>query len=804
MGINEEQKKAISELHGPSLIVAGAGSGKSTIIVERVKKLVYEEGINPDKILVIMFNTEAKVDIERRISSYIQEVTLNANSGTYGEKLQGVNVHTFHSLCRSILSRHYNKNIRVIAEAYSKNIDKSSLEYDEEDANGEVKIPGSLHFVGGACKNANLKYDEFSIKFYHEIIKMCRSRLWTPDEYLRRMKEAPFPMYWVENAYRVYLGYLENLKNEASYDFAGLLFECRDLLKQGGSDVAKWFEMYSHILVDEFQDIDYLQYEIVSMLVQKTQNICVVGDDDQCIYTFRGADDSFIRKKFQRDFFKGEYEKRKIKKLSINHRCPANVVISANNLISKNKNRLKKTKEELKVDPGNKVEFRYFKGNIGTAQKSESKYIIEKIKEIHKSNDASGNEACDKNKTSSKEETGSLNKIEPMNVAILCRSNKKAKSIMAAFEKDDGPEGLSEFVVTENEKGKKKNRYDEKNKNFSLSIVITTVHKEKGKEFDVVFMPGLDEGSFPVLPYYDNAEQAWDALENERRLFYVGLTRAKGKLFLSSTGKTSRFIYEISPEKFSDKPGAYDKNNDPVKWVDNPPKLSLLKPKPTDDWLSFYDVPWEEIKFKSYRVIFGKRLLEIVNSLGDKRIKGLFSLLNNMKINNDIGHGYDNMTEELSISKSSLVRMMKQLKKEEVVKDISVGDKKRAYIFDPGIIAKSTKNTDENMVRVRNGFLQGYYPTIDDGDYKKSWWGTFRMWPGKFLSVTKDIISVEMQIFLCILDNVNRNNMIKMTREEISKKIIFPGEKNKKISFETKKLYVYRTIKKTHRYECPI
>ena len=93
---------------------------------------------------------------------------------------------------------------------------------------------------------------------------------------------------------------------------------------------------------------------------------------------------------------------------------------------------------------------------------------------------------------------------------------------------------------------------------------------------------------------------------------------------------------------------------------------------------------------------------------------------------------------------------------------------------------------------------------IDDGDYKKSWWGTFRMWPGKFLSVTKDIISVEMQIFLCILDNVNRNNMIKMTREEISKKIIFPGEKNKKISFETKKLYVYRTIKKTHRYECPI
>lgn len=156
MGINEEQKKAISELHGPSLIVAGAGSGKSTIIVERVKKLVYEEGINPDKILVIMFNTEAKVDIERRISSYIQEVTLNANSGTYGEKLQGVNVHTFHSLCRSILSRHYNKNIRVIAEAYSKNIDKSSLEYDEEDANGEVKIPGSLHFVGGACKNANL------------------------------------------------------------------------------------------------------------------------------------------------------------------------------------------------------------------------------------------------------------------------------------------------------------------------------------------------------------------------------------------------------------------------------------------------------------------------------------------------------------------------------------------------------------------------------------------------------------------------------------------------------------------------
>lgn len=300
--LNEPQREAVLHTEGPLLILAGAGSGKTRVLTHRIAYLIGECGVNPWNILAITFTNKAAGEMRQRVDALVEE-----DAGS-------VWVSTFHSMCVRILRRYaefigYDRNFTI---------------YDTDDQKTLMK---------DICK-----YLEIDTKVYRERsilaeISSCKNEMITPDDYALQY-EGDFRKRKVLEAYREYE---KQLRANNALDFDDLLLKTVQLFETNPDVLQNYQERFRYILVDEYQDTNTVQFRLVSLLAAGYRNLCVVGDDDQSIYKFRGAN---IRNILN---FEQEYEDARVIKLEQNYRSTSNILDAANAVISNNTGRKQKT-----------------------------------------------------------------------------------------------------------------------------------------------------------------------------------------------------------------------------------------------------------------------------------------------------------------------------------------------------------------------------------------------------------------------------------------------------------------------------
>ena len=293
---NEAQNKAISFGKGPAMVLAGPGSGKTLVITHRVRWLIESAGVSPEKILVITFTRAAAQEMKRRFYSF------------QGMDHAPVSFGTFHAVFFMMLRYAYRyRSEDIIKEEERRRLIREiarNMELELEDENDFIStILGEISYVKG---------EMLSLNYYHSTV--CS------DQHFQK----------------IYEGYEKNLRREKKIDFDDMLVFCYELLSQREDILAMWQRRYQYILIDEFQDINRIQYEIVRMLAGEEKNLFVVGDDDQSIYRFRGAKPE-IMLGFEKDFPGTE----KII-LGVNYRCSKEITDIAGRLIANNKRRYRK------------------------------------------------------------------------------------------------------------------------------------------------------------------------------------------------------------------------------------------------------------------------------------------------------------------------------------------------------------------------------------------------------------------------------------------------------------------------------
>lgn len=312
-GLNDAQKKAVQTTSGPLLILAGAGSGKTKTLTHRIAHLIKEENIWPQQILAVTFTNKAAREMRQRLWHLIGE-----NSSEVPRSFMPW-MGTFHSICVRLL-RTEGENIGIA---------KNFVIYDEDDKKG---------LVAQIIKSFGLNTKQVKPSSVSSVISSSKSSMVSPVEF---EASAQFP--YQKDIARIYSEY-EKLKSAAgALDFDDLLLEAVRLLKDSSETRKKWQENFKHILIDEYQDTNAAQYQIVKQLVNKDRNICVVGDDWQSIYSWRGADFTNILN-FERDFSGST-----VIKLEQNYRSTGNILEAAGNVISKN---TKRTDKKLWTDSG--------------------------------------------------------------------------------------------------------------------------------------------------------------------------------------------------------------------------------------------------------------------------------------------------------------------------------------------------------------------------------------------------------------------------------------------------------------------
>lgn len=292
--LNEEQRKAVEHFEGPMLVLAGPGSGKTFTITERIKRLVQECGVEAGHILVITFTKAAAREMKER---YLRE----------GGK-KGVQFGTFHAIFFTILkyAYHYSAN----------NIIRDEMRFQilrELVAETELEIEDENEFLGElAAEISRVKGERISLEHYYS--QLC------PVEIFRR----------------IFTKYQRTLERKRLLDFDDMLVYCYELLRQREDIRRMWQQKYPYILIDEFQDINRIQYDTVRLLAEPKNHLFVVGDDDQSIYGFRGSQPDIMQQ------FLKDYRKAVVCRLGVNYRCSGNIVAAAERLVSHNKNRLPK------------------------------------------------------------------------------------------------------------------------------------------------------------------------------------------------------------------------------------------------------------------------------------------------------------------------------------------------------------------------------------------------------------------------------------------------------------------------------
>lgn len=332
--LNKEQYEAVTTVEGPLLILAGAGSGKTRVLTYRIAHMIKDLNIYPSKILAITFTNKAAGEMKDRIRKLV------------GDKVDSMWVSTFHSSCVRILRREidklgYNRNFAI---------------YDSYDQKVLIKQ---------CMKELNMD-DSITDKEIINRISRQKDNLISQDRF-KKENEGNFRMNKIAD---VYVMYQKKLKENNALDFDDLIFKTVQLFKEH-PDVLEFYQRkFKYIMVDEYQDTNKSQYEFIRLLAQVEKNICVVGDDDQCIYAWRGADVENILN------FENDYINSKVIKLEQNYRSKANILKAANDVISNNFHRKQKVLKTAN-DSGDKIKL-----YRATTDIDEGRYIASRIKEI--------------------------------------------------------------------------------------------------------------------------------------------------------------------------------------------------------------------------------------------------------------------------------------------------------------------------------------------------------------------------------------------------------------------------------------
>ena len=332
--LNKQQKEAVLHTEGPLLILAGAGSGKTRVLTHRIAYLIEEQGVNPWNILAITFTNKAAGEMRERVDKLV------------GFGAESIWVSTFHSTCVRILRRHidllgYDNNFTI---------------YDSDDQKTLMK---------DVCKLLQIDTKIFKERALLSTISHAKDELITPEEF-RIRAEGDFSQ---KKIAEVYEEYEKQLRANNALDFDDLLVKTVQLF-QTQADVLEYYqERFRYIMVDEYQDTNTVQFELIRLLASKYRNLCVVGDDDQSIYKFRGANIKNILN------FEHVFEDAKVIKLEQNYRSTSNILNAANAVIRNNRGRKDKTLWTDNGD-GEKLEFRQF----DTAY-DEAEYIVGDIRE---------------------------------------------------------------------------------------------------------------------------------------------------------------------------------------------------------------------------------------------------------------------------------------------------------------------------------------------------------------------------------------------------------------------------------------
>ena len=641
--LNDAQKEDVLYLNGPLLIVAGAGSGKTKVLTSRIAHIIKEKKAFPNQILSVTFTNKAAKEMQSRVSSIL-------NSEAIGLSWLG----TFHSICAKLLRKH------ATAAGLTSNF--TIIDTDDQ-----------VRLIKNICKAENIDIKQLAPKYILSIIDRWKNKGFYPNEVIINKNDI-----FEKTVLPLYKTYQQKLLDLNACDFGDLILHVVKILERNLDIREIYSNNFKYILVDEYQDTNYIQSRWLNLLSEKYKNLCCVGDDDQSIYSWRGAEiKNFLE-------FDQVYKGSKVIRLEENYRSSQNILSVASNLIANNQNRVGKTLKTT-MEEGDLVKLNCFKNGkdeaIGVSDEIEKKlkkkysfnniailvraifqtrefeerflkiglpyrilggtkfyeraeikdcvaYLrlihqpkddlafgrivnnpkrsigestIKLIHEFSKSNlvslEIASKKLIEQNLIKPKTKMGlssflfliekwrndiNIKKVSHVKLLQLVLDesgysailkNKKdlenenrlenIKELLSAMKEFDGLEAFLEHValatsIDQDWDGEKVN--------------MMTMHGSKGLEFDVVFLPGWEEGLFPHQKSI--AEKGQNGLEEERRLAYVGITRAKKKALVSFAmnrfyqgnwidSMASRFIDEL-PEKYLEKNSFFDesKNDD--------------------------------------------------------------------------------------------------------------------------------------------------------------------------------------------------------------------------------------------------
>ena len=331
-GLNSAQKEAVQLIEEPVLVLAGPGSGKTRVLTQRVAYLVKECGCEPYRIMAVTFTNKAAREMKERLHHLL------------GERLKQLTIGTFHAICVRILRR----------EARHLAIPSNFVIYDAAD---------QLSLIRQALKDLDLDDKTYRPQAIQAAISRAKSELIGPNEYRPRT-------YWQEVTNRVYQRYQELLVANSALDFDDLLMAAARLFREHEEVLSKYQRRYRHILVDEFQDTNMAQYEWLKLLSEKHRNLFVVGDEDQSIYRFRGADFRNIQR------FRNDYSEAKVILLERNYRSTQTILDAAKSVIALNVHR---TPKELYTDKGRGLAITIFEAYN---EQEEGQYVVDEIQRL--------------------------------------------------------------------------------------------------------------------------------------------------------------------------------------------------------------------------------------------------------------------------------------------------------------------------------------------------------------------------------------------------------------------------------------
>ena len=638
--LNKAQKDAVMHLDGPLLIVAGAGSGKTKVLTTRIANIIKQKKAYPNQVLAVTFTNKASKEMQIRVSKLL---------GTTAVGLPWLG--TFHSICAKILRKH--------ASAVNLNSNFTIIDTDDQ-----------IRLIKNICKSENIDTKQISPRYVLAIIDRWKNKGFYPDEVKTNQKDV-----YEKIILPVYKIYQKKLVDLNTCDFGDLLLHVVKILEKNDDIRDMYSKNFKYILVDEYQDTNLIQSKWLQLLTIKNKNLCCVGDDDQSIYSWRGAEiKNFLE-------FDKTYENTKIIRLEENYRSTQNILSVASELIKNNQNRVGK-KLIATMETGDPVKLNCFKNGkdeaigisdeiekikkeisynniailvraifqtrefeerflkigipyrilggtkfyeraeikdcvsylrlinqskddlafervVNNPKRSIGESTIKQIHEYSKKNsynlENSSRKMISENLIKPKTKIGLNNflslltkwrddiNIKKINHVKLLQTvldesgysamlkNKKdlenenrlenIKELLTAMKDFDNLEGFLDHVslatsVDQNWDGEK--------------INMMTMHAAKGLEFKTVFLPGWEEGLFPHQKSIE--EKGQNGLEEERRLAYVGITRAKKKAYISFSmnrfyqgdwidSLASRFIEEL-PEKFLEKNSFFDEPKD--------------------------------------------------------------------------------------------------------------------------------------------------------------------------------------------------------------------------------------------------